>query len=68
MVKERLIFILGIFTALLSFSGFPAGWKKFLFAVIGLSLAYLAYLLYKEKRGLKANTASEHKQAEGPNV
>ena len=59
MAKERLIFILGIVVALLSFSGFPTGFKKFLFVVIGLGLAYLAYLLYKEKRGLKASPSGE---------
>ena len=54
MDKQRVIFILGIWTAFLPFLGFPNSWKKVLFLLSGLFIAYLAYLLYREKRGVTA--------------
>ncbi len=55
MNKERLVFILGILIAILSYSGFPVSWKKFFYLIIGLGLAYTAYLLYKEKKMMQNN-------------
>jgi len=67
MNKQRAIFILGITTAILPYLGFPNSWKKFFFLLIGLAIAYLAYLLYKEKKGAvapnydKANTYTDNR-------
>jgi len=52
MIKQRTIFILGLWTAILPFLGFPNSWKKVLFLITGLFIAYLAYLLYREKKGV----------------
>lgn len=50
MRKERTLFILGIWVALLSFLGFPNSWRKGLFIITGIALVYLAYLYYIEAK------------------
>ncbi len=50
MIKQRLVFIAGIIVALLPYSGFPANWKKVFFVFFGLLIAFLSYLLYREKK------------------
>jgi len=54
MIKQRTIFILGLWTAILPFLGFPNNWKKVLFFLTGGLVAYLAFLLYREKKGVVA--------------
>jgi hypothetical protein len=48
MRKEKALFIIGIWVAVLSFLGFPVFWKKILFLLTGIALMYLAYLFYLE--------------------
>ncbi|ETB63697.1 TPA: hypothetical protein DIC38_03120 [Candidatus Nomurabacteria bacterium] len=54
MRKERTLFIMGFWVALLPFLGFPNNWRKILFIITGLLLIYLSYLFYLEtKRRIK---------------
>ena len=50
MRKERTLLILGIVIAFLPFLGFPNSWREVLFVMIGLSIIYLAYLFYLERK------------------
>lgn len=55
MSKQKLIFILGIWIALLSFLGFPENWKRAFFVLTGFLLAFLGYLIHKEQKKQKEN-------------
>ncbi len=48
MRKERTLFFIGIWIALLPFLGFPNAWRKILFIVTGVGVVYLAYLFRQE--------------------
>lgn len=48
MRKEKTLFIVGIWVAILHFLGFPSNWRKILFLITGLAIMYLAYLFYLE--------------------
>ncbi len=48
MIKISTITGLGILTAIIPFSGFPKGFKDFLYIVFGLAIAVLSYLIRKE--------------------
>lgn len=50
MRKERTLFIMGIWVAVLPYLGFYESWRKVLFIITGLGLVYLAYLFYTEAR------------------
>jgi hypothetical protein len=50
MRKEKALFILGIWVAILSFLGFPQTWRNILFLISGLFIIYLSYLFYIESR------------------
>jgi threonine/homoserine/homoserine lactone efflux protein len=50
MTNQRTIFILGLVVAIMPFLGFPSSWKKVFYILLGFGIAYLAYLLYKEKK------------------
>jgi len=54
MKKEKLLFILGLFVAILSFLGFPRTVKSILFVLTGLGIIYLAYIFYKKEKGESA--------------
>lgn len=49
MSKQKAIFFLGIWVAVLPFLGFPGSWKRVLALISGAGITYLAYLLNKEK-------------------
>jgi flagellar biosynthesis component FlhA len=49
--------MLGILMAVLPYLGFPAGWKNFLFTLLGLGLALFAYLLHRDSK--KENVVAE---------
>ena len=59
MSKQRWIFILGIWVALLPFFGFPHSWKNTLFVITGLGLIYLSYLLRRERKGIAPQAEPE---------
>ncbi len=67
MKKQRTLLILGIFIALLPFTGFPNSWRKTFFVLAGLSVSYIAYLLYREKTNMqgkmhnKSNTYTDNR-------
>jgi uncharacterized membrane protein len=48
MSKQRAIFFLGIWVAILPFLGFPGSWKRILILISGAVIAYLGYLLNKQ--------------------
>ena len=50
MTKQRIIFILGIWVGLLPFLGFPSSWKSIFFAISGLILVYISYILHRESK------------------
>jgi len=50
MRKEKTLFIIGIWVALLPYLGFYESWRKGLFMITGAGLIYLAYLFYSETK------------------
>ena len=50
MRKERALFIIGIWVAILPFMGFYENWRKVLFMITGLGIFYIAYLFYVEAK------------------
>ncbi|MCC6323546.1 hypothetical protein IT400_02010 [Candidatus Nomurabacteria bacterium] len=59
MRKERTLFFIGIWVALLPFLGFPNSWRKILFILTGLAIVYLAYLFRQENKARLAIINSE---------
>ncbi len=45
-----MLLILGIFMAILPYSGFPYSWKEVIFSLTGLGIVYLSYVMYKESK------------------
>ena len=52
MMKEKTLFILGIWIFCLPYLGFPVFWKNLLFVATGLFVCMLAYLMYRHKKVL----------------
>jgi len=50
MRKARIFLTLGIWIAILPYSGFPYSWKNVLFTLSGLVLVYLSYIVYRESK------------------
>ncbi len=50
MLKARTLLILGIWTAVLPYLGFPYKIKNILFVLTGLALIYVSFVVYKETR------------------
>ena len=50
MKRARLVFIFGVWIAVLPYLGFPFIWKNVLFTLSGLGLCYFGYILFKEVR------------------
>jgi len=48
MRKEKTLFIIGLWVAILPFLGFPINWRNILFVITGIAIMYLAYLFYLE--------------------
>lgn len=48
MSKLKIIFVLGIWVAILPYLGFPLSLKNVFFSITGLGIIYLCYLLYKD--------------------
>lgn len=61
MRKEKTLFIIGLWVAILSFLGFPNSWRKVLFLITGVSIMYLAYLFYLEVKVRLAKDVSNSK-------
>jgi len=68
MVKISTIFALGIFVAIIPFTGFPIEWKNFLYIISGLLVTILSVLIRKELEevvrhlysgGVKSDTFSD---------
>jgi hypothetical protein len=56
MRRARILLILGIFIAVLPYSGFPQSWKEIIFSLTGIGLVYFSYIMYKESKGEKKET------------
>lgn len=52
-MKERTVIILGLLVAILPFLGFPNSWRTPLFALLGLLISVLAFLIRNEAQGKK---------------
>ncbi len=50
MRKERTLFIIGIWVAILPFLGFYESWRKILFIITGFGIIYLGYLFYNQAK------------------
>lgn len=50
MRKERTLFIIGIWVAVLPQLGFPETFRQVLFIITGMCIFYLAYLYYLEAK------------------
>lgn len=61
MRKEKTLLIIGLWVALLPFSGFPDTFRKILFVLTGLALMYLAYLFYLEYKARLAKETGQSK-------
>jgi len=61
MRKEKTLLIIGIWVAILPFTGFPNTFRKILFVLTGLALMYLAYLFYLEYKARLAKDADHCK-------
>jgi sulfite exporter TauE/SafE len=54
MRKEKTLFIIGIWVAILPFLGFPDTWRKIFFIITGFMLIYLAYLYYQQLKDISS--------------
>lgn len=50
MGKIKIIFVLGVWTALLPYLGFPYIIKNILFSITGLGFVFVGYMLHKESK------------------
>lgn len=53
MSKHFIIFLLGIFTAILPATGFPPDWKTFFFVIVGIAVSIVALMVRKETNSLR---------------
>jgi uncharacterized membrane protein YuzA (DUF378 family) len=61
MKKEKALFILGLWVAILGALGIPMIVKKILFVLTGLAIMYIAYFFYKQaKNSIKKDENSAH--------
>ena len=61
-----MLFVLGVWVAILPYLGFPYLWKNILFTISGLGLAYFGYLGYREsKAGKKQATFDNFSENHG---
>ena len=58
MSKVKIVFILGIWVAILPFLGFPYSLKNIIYNITGLIIIFISYLLYKD---LKVGETTEEK-------
>ena len=52
MTKQRLLFFIGIWVAVLPFLGFPAGIRKIFFLMTGLGIILLSYFMYIQLKAI----------------
>jgi hypothetical protein len=50
MRKEKTLLIIGLWVMVLPFLGFTNSFRKVLFMITGLAIAYIAYLFYLEAK------------------
>lgn len=61
MRKEKTLFIIGVWVAILPFLGFPSSWRAVLFLITGLAIMYIAYLFYLEVKIRLSKDVSQSK-------
>ncbi len=50
MKKERTLFFIGLWVAILPYLGFPTSFRKILFVITGLVIIYFSYMLRKKAK------------------
>lgn len=50
MRKAWILFVLGIWLAILPYTGFPYSWKNVLTTFTGLGIIFFSYIFYKENQ------------------
>ena len=50
MSRIKIVFVLGVWLAVLPYLGFPYAFKNILISISGLGVIYVAYLFYSENR------------------
>jgi len=65
MKKQKILFLLGVWIAILSFLGFPSGIKTTLFVLTGLVLILISYNLNK-KNGDEVKMEKENSEQMHP--
>lgn len=68
MGKETLVMVLGVWVALQTLLGFPLWVDRLLYALLGLCVALLGFVLYREhvkRAGRHADTFVEHTPEDG---
>jgi FtsH-binding integral membrane protein len=53
MTKQRLLFFIGIWVAVLPFLGFPSSIRKVFFLMTGLGIILLSYFMYIQVKAIK---------------
>jgi predicted MFS family arabinose efflux permease len=61
MRKERSLFVIGVWVAVLPFLGFPNSWRSIFFVITGIGLICLAYLFYNQSKQRILKTTTESK-------
>lgn len=61
MRKERTLFIIGIWVAILPYLGFFESWRRILFIITGIGIIYLGYLFYTEAKVRLSKTENNEK-------
>jgi hypothetical protein len=59
MKKERTLFFIGLWVALLPYLGFPTSFRKILFVITGLVIIYFSYMLRKASKEEAQNLQKE---------
>ena len=55
MQRVKVLFLLGLWIAVLPYFGIPFFWKNILFTISGLFLTIIAYLMYRETKRYERN-------------
>ena len=59
MIRQRLIFFIGLWVALLPFLGFPKNFRTVLFVLTGLGLIAISYFMYIQIKAVAETSVSK---------
>lgn len=60
--RNRILFIIGIWTVFLPFLGFPSSYKTFFIIASGLAVIFLAFLYARDKRLMQIRDESPRRE------